>query len=80
MGTKVRILSDVKVQGVDYKPNQVVDLPANIAKQLAASGSADASNEAVAYCVDELKSEVVVHQKPAEADAAQPAETQQQGQ
>lgn len=80
MGTKVRILSDIKVQGVDYKPNQVVDLPADIAKQLAASGSADASKEAVAYCVDDLKSEVVVHQKPAEADAAQPAETQQQGQ
>lgn len=80
MGTKVRILSDVKVDGVDYKPNQAVDLPAGLAKQLAASGSADASAEAVAYCVDELKSEVVVHQKAAAADAEQPVETQQQGQ
>ena len=80
MGTKVRILADVNVQGVDYKPNQVVDFPAGIAKQLAAAGNADASAEAVAYCTDELKSEVVVHQKPESADAEQSAENQQQGQ
>lgn len=80
MGTKVRILADVNVHGVDYKPNQVVDLPADTAKQLAAAGNADASKEAVAYCVDELKVEVIVHQKPAAADAHPSTETQQQGQ
>lgn len=76
VGTKVRILTDVNVQGVDYKPNQVVDVPAAIAKQLAGAGSADASADAVAYCVDELKAEVIVHQKPESGDTEQSTDPQ----
>ena len=71
MGTIVRILADVKVQNVDYKPNQVVDFPAALAKQLTTSGNADAAPEAVAYCTDELKAEVIAHQAPTSADTEQ---------
>lgn len=80
MGTKARVLVDTQVQGVDYKPNQLVELPDDIAKSLAKEGIVDTNKAAIAYCVDELKVEVIVHQKPAAADAQQPTETQQQGQ
>lgn len=80
MGTKARVLVDTKVQGVDYKPNQLVEFPDDVAKSLAKEGIVDTNKAAIAYCVDELKSEVVVHQKPESAAAEQTAETQQQGQ
>lgn len=78
MGTKVRVLADSQVEGITYKPNQVVDFPAGVAKQLVAAGNADASAEAIAYCTDELHAEVIVHKAPkAEDAAAQQTETQQ---
>jgi ABC-type nitrate/sulfonate/bicarbonate transport system substrate-binding protein len=64
MGTKVRILVATHVGGVLYYPDQVVDLPAVTAKQLVAGGQVDAHKEAVAYCVNELGAEVIVHQTP----------------
>ena len=48
--TNVRILRDVPVDGVSYAPNDLVDLPADKAKQLVADGAADDSKDAVAYC------------------------------
>ena len=51
MGTKVRVLSDISIDGVEYKPNQVVDLPTAVAKQQVATGNVDASPEAVDYCI-----------------------------
>lgn len=70
MGTKVRVLCMINVDGVEYKPDQVVDLPAGIAKSLAAEGQVDPHKEAVAYCVKELGAEVVMHVDPAEAAEA----------
>lgn len=73
MGTKVRILADTQVQGVDYKPNQVVDLPDDIAKSLVKEGVADSNKAAIAYCTTELKAEVVTHVVPkAEETPADP--------
>lgn len=61
MGTKVRILVATYIGGVLYKPNQVVDLPASIAKPLHADGQVDPDKAAVAYCVNELGAEVIVY-------------------
>lgn len=61
MGTKVRILTDVKIDGVSYQANQVVDLPAATAKAQQAAGAVDAHKEAVAYCVNELGAVAVIH-------------------
>lgn len=70
MGTKVRILVDVKLDGQSYAPNSVVDLPSAVAKSLVESGQADANKEAVAYCIKELGAEVTVHVDSAVAEAA----------
>ena len=70
MGKKVRILADQKIDGVHYKGDQVVDLPAAIAKQLAADGQVDPHPDAVAYCVNVLGQEVIVHEKQDSAEVA----------
>lgn len=70
MGTKVRVLCAIKVDGVPYQPDQVVDLPPGVAKAFAAEGQVDAHKEAVAYCIKELGAEVVLHVDPVEAEAA----------
>lgn len=61
MGTKVRILAVVMLDGITYHPNQVVDFPPAVAKALAADGQVDPNKNAVAYCVEQLGAEVVVH-------------------
>lgn len=71
MGTKVRVLSDIQIEGVSYKPNQVVDLPANLAKQQASAGTVDPTAEAVDYCLAELKAEVIVHAPAGKGDGEQ---------
>lgn len=70
MGTKVRILVAVTLDGVTYRPDQVVDMPAGAAKALAAEGQVDPHRDAVAYCIRELKAEVITHVDPAEAKSA----------
>lgn len=72
MGTKVRMLSDQPVDGITYKTNQVVDFPTGTAKSLKMQGVADDTPEAVAYCVNELGAEVVVHDPKKVAEAANP--------
>lgn len=69
MGTKVRVLCAIRVDGVQYQPNQVVDLPPAVAKSFAAEGQVDPHKDAIAYCVRNLGAEVIVHADPA-ADAA----------
>ena len=64
MGTKVRVLAAIVVDGVTYQPDQVVDLPAGVAKALAADGQVDPNKDAVAYATKELGAEVIVHVEP----------------
>lgn len=71
MGTKVRILVALSIGGVMFKPDQVVDLPAALAKQHAAAGEVDTHKEAVAYCINELGSEVIVYEAPPSPEEAQ---------
>lgn len=72
MGTKVRILAVLTLDGITYKPNQVVDMPPAPAKALAANNQVDPHKEAVAYCVKELGAEVIVHvAPPSSADLAE---------
>ena len=68
---KVRILADVQVEGTDYKPNQVVDLPTDVAKQLAKAGQVDPNPDAVTYCIEKEGAEVIVHGAPKAAADAQ---------
>lgn len=70
MGTKVRVLCTIRVDGVEYRPNQVVDLPPAVAKSFAAEGQVDPHKDAIAYCVRELGAEVIVHADPAVVEAA----------
>lgn len=71
MGTKVRILVACAIGGMSFKPDQVVDLPATLAKQHAAAGEVDPNKEAVAYCVNELKAEVIAYEAPLTAEQIQ---------
>lgn len=76
MGTKARILLSLQLDGRDYQPNQIVDFPPALAKALRTEGMIDTSKEAVAYCVDELGAEVLLHEEVAatvEAAAETPA-------
>lgn len=64
MGTKVRVLAACTIGGLLFKPDQVVDLPGPLAKAHAAAGDVDPHKDAVAYCVNELKAEVIVYEVP----------------
>jgi hypothetical protein len=59
--SKVRVLVDVKIEGVAYRCNQVVDLPASLAKMQKVAGTIDMEKEAVNYCIEKLGEKVVVH-------------------
>lgn len=69
MGTKVRILAALTLDGVPYQPNQVVDMPSAAAKSFQADGQVDANKDAIAYCLNELGATVIVHASPAAAEA-----------
>ena len=71
MTTKtVRILRPDHVEGVSYKPNQLVDMDASLAKGLEKSGTADGSKASIKYCKDQGV-EVIPHESIADAEAAQ---------
>lgn len=80
MGTKVRVLAALTLDGITYQPDQVIDLPAVVAKAFADLGQVDPHKDAVAYCVKELGREVIVHTAPvadepaADAHDAPPAQ------
>lgn len=70
---KVRILANTVIDGIQYLPNQVVDIPAALVKSFKQSGVVDDTREAVAYCIDELGAEVLKHDAAPDADSGQAA-------
>lgn len=68
MPKKVRVLVDTRIEGIDYKINQVVELPDDVAKAYADAGVVDPAKAAVAYAVGE-GAEVVVHAEVIEGAA-----------
>ena len=69
--TRVRMLVDHKVEGLNYKCNQVVDFPASLAAELVGGNFVDASPGAVEYGLAELGQEPLVHVSAALAAASQ---------
>lgn len=65
MGTKVRVLCAITIDGASYRPDHVVDFPAALARALAADGSVDTNKDAVAYCINDLGAAVTLHAAPA---------------
>jgi len=57
MGTKARILVDITVDGISYKPNQLVEFSELYAKQLASAGRIDTAEAAVSA----FPASVIVH-------------------
>lgn len=57
--TVVRILVATPIDGTEYKPNILVELPDKVAKDLVKQGAADDSPEAVAYLTGEGVTPVV---------------------
>lgn len=70
---KVRILVDQQIDGIPYRCNDVVDLPAELAKPLLEQGAIDDNKAAVAYCLNDLGATVIAHQSPVVEDPAAPA-------
>lgn len=66
---KARILADVVIDGLQYRVNQVVDMPADAAKAMAKEGQIDTDKAAVAYCVDELGAVVINHETASKTQA-----------
>ncbi len=76
---KIRILVDQQIDGIPYRCNDVVDLPAEQAKPLIEQVAADDNKAAVAYCINELGIKPLVHsapvvEEPSGALAEEPAE------
>ena len=71
MGTKARVLVACGIGGLSLTPNQVVDLPAELAKVHVKQGEIDTSKAAVDYCINELGAEVIVYKVPATAEQIQ---------
>ena len=46
----VRVLTGLRLEGVDYSPDQMVGFPAALAEALEKSGSVDPHKDALAYC------------------------------
>ena len=61
---KIRILVDQQIDGIPYRCNDVVDLPAELAKPLLEQGAIDDNKAAVAYCLNDLGATVIAHRCP----------------
>lgn len=68
----VRILADAGVASKQYRPNDVVQMPASMADGLVKSGQADPDEAAVAYAL-ENGADLIVH--GADEDAVEIAAT-----
>ena len=68
--TPCRIISAVKLDGVDYTPNQVVEFPTAMLTILKDQGVIDRSKAAVDYCLNELGAQVVAHGAAEDSDPA----------
>ena len=60
----VRVLVEVVLVGLTYKPDQVVAFPTALAKSLERDGIADSNKAAVAYCLDTLGAKIITHAPP----------------
>lgn len=70
---KARVLSDIRLDGIDYKPNQVIEADADLIKAQVKVGTVDDSPAAVKYCVEELNAKVIQHATPASNAAVRAA-------
>lgn len=61
---QARILTKKIIDGVEYKPNQVIDADAALIKQLVKDGIACDDAKSVKYCLDEGEAPIA-HQAPA---------------
>lgn len=68
---KARILSNIQLDGIDYKPNQVIEADADLIKAQVKAGTVDDSSAAVKYCVEELDAKVIQHAAPVSPVAQQ---------
>jgi hypothetical protein len=75
---RLRMLADQAVDGLNYKANQVVDLPDRLAAELLRSDpeagrtpSADADPASIAYCLNSLKAEPITHEDAAARAASE---------
>jgi hypothetical protein len=62
---RVLLLTDWKVDGLDYRCGQVAEFPAAVAKDLVNLGVADGAPEAVDFALTENRGEVLVHENEA---------------
>lgn len=63
----VRVLVDVKIDGIQYRANQVVDMDADLAKPLIDGNQADPTPAAIKWALGEGGAKLVKHQRPAVA-------------
>lgn len=68
---KARVLVDVRIEGIDYKPNTVIEADEALIKELVKSGHLDATPAAVKYMVEEEGAKIIAHVSPEEAANAQ---------
>lgn len=57
-----RVLVETRVDGIDYKPNQVIEASASVIKGL--GEAVDASAAAVKYCLEHEGAKVIPHKAP----------------
>lgn len=57
----VRILVGTRIDGIDYAPNELLEVDERIARQLVRDGVADDSKAAVDYCRDAFQANVRRH-------------------
>ena len=70
MSKQVRILTETRIDGATYQPNEVVEFSNKTAKSLCDAGASDMNIDAVNYCVNEMAAKVVVHSAaPGDAQA-----------
>ena len=65
---KARILVDTPLDGVQYKPNQVIEAEADTIKELVKAGFADDKAAAVKYCLADEDAKVIKHEPAVQAE------------
>ncbi len=71
MGTKARVLVACMIGGMLLKPDQVIDLPSDLAKRHAKNGEIDPTKAAVDYCLNELGASIVLYEIPVSPEQLQ---------
>lgn len=65
---EARILSSVTIDGVDYKPNQVIDAPKEIIEDFSKAGRMCKKKASIDYCKNDLGVKPIKHIKPSEVE------------